>query len=1373
MIRLAIDTALVTGDIGCEQIRQMPTAADQRLTDLLWRSDRQPSAELLRELGVALGHRFLDGPVGDALAEELQQPGRHRLGIEVTDPAVADLPWETLVPPGRTMPLALDPAVDLYRTVRIGACSAAGVEGPLRILAAIGSPDASSLELLDYERELGRILDAVDPGHRSGVRVRILEWGSTAAIRAALAEEEFHILHVSCHAGPGALLLETGTGAEDRVDAARFLAEAFPPGRTVPLISLTGCSTARDGKSELPGLARSLLGHGAPAVLAMNGVVSDNYVIDLCAKLYERLAGQQESALLTVFSEVRRELERAPRPLPEWARPVLFLADPELRLTGRGNAAEHAVQPPEPAVIRDGAAHKPGDFIGRRSALRRLSRAEPRIVLHGIGGVGKTSLAAELAQRFRIAGGVVVAISGATTVDAILEQLRRELRFYCGKQEVAESDPLRQLVIVLAERSRDQRDRLAAIARSTVLIMLVLDDFEDNLDVEHQLSDPELAAFLLAWPERHRLVITSRHPFPLPGLDTYPLGPLSWQETRKLIWRLPGLDRLTPREQWQVWTQLGGHPRSLEYLDALLRDGVARFDEVTDRLRVALAGRGVRDGDLGEKLAETGALIAEDVLLPQLIAHLDTVPLARRLLLGASVYRLPVDRTGLAWQVASVSGDEQPPPAPDGLDDAIDKLLQLGLLAPSELGYLVHRWTAGTIARLAGREQLADRHRQAADYRGWRMGATSEQLDYIQQAIEARYHQLAAGSVEEAIRYTELACRELDVAGHWSWEERLRREVLAVAPPGSQQSAQLTADLGGLYMRRGEYEQAVAKYQEALTIFRRLGADGDIACALQQLGLIAESKGNRREAEGLFRESMSIKERIGDRWAMAITIHNLAGIAMDNGDDQLAEEQYLDALDISQELGDLEGIAASHHQIGILAFRAKDYVRAERCIQVALSNYNRLRDRINIGNGLVILARISLALFYYETAQVNLRAALEVFEDIGSNRHIAECYLQLGEIARDVGELDWAEICFARAQAIFSAVGEQVFLAMCSRGLGAVRTVLGRVADAVPCTVAAWFYESDHHVNQRNIEWLAIQRMELGAHAFSDVLLEFCDPARAAYVLEQTESFIELYNSYPSPTHLGSGYIKLGIASHGQRDYGTARMCFVRALPICEAAGYSEGVAKCHEDLGLVGLETRRLEEAETSYLAALEVYQRLDHDTNMAIVHHQLGRVCEDRKDYVEAERHFRASIAIKRRLGNLSGVSNSTFHLGRVTQSRGDLALAERYFRDCLAIDEGQEDWHGIAMDYAGLGSIRAEQGLAAEAISLTVEALSINQRIKSDNAIRNITVLREERAKLGDDEFTRILRHNLDQLWVSRVLELTTVLPSTRQDARIDRS
>ncbi len=228
--------------------------------------------------------------------------------------------------PGQDQPLVLQDRVELHRVVSVAAPTAVQVPGPLRILAVIASPEFGGGELLDYEAELARILDALDPTRRrDDAYVQVLNWGSAAAIREALTRERFHVVHLSCHAQPGTLLLETDTGHADPIDAQRFVRDVLVSDQGVPLVVLAGCSTAlthrmpaqdgsepdeeQTGERALPGLARDLLAHGVPAVVAMTAPVTDTYATSLCAGLYADLARRPEPVPLAALSVVRRRVE--------------------------------------------------------------------------------------------------------------------------------------------------------------------------------------------------------------------------------------------------------------------------------------------------------------------------------------------------------------------------------------------------------------------------------------------------------------------------------------------------------------------------------------------------------------------------------------------------------------------------------------------------------------------------------------------------------------------------------------------------------------------------------------------------------------------------------------------------------------------------------------------------------------------------------------------------------------------------------------------------------------------------------------------------------------------------------------------------------
>lgn len=281
---------------------------------------------VLDALGSALAAAFVPTAVAAALADAVTTAARLnsslQIALDVEEP-FADLPWETLRLP-QTGALALLPGVELFRRIATGGpAPAVAIPGPLRILVAIGSPEAQNArgELLDMEAELQRILDATEAPRRAGkALVHILEQGSVQAIHDALAARRYHVLHISCHAAPGTLILETANGEADNVTAQRLCTETIPAERMPPLVVLAGCSTARDASSpasgaaaapagtqadRLPGLARMLVTHGAPAVVAMQAPVSDRYATELMGCVYEALANWEEPDPLGAPSATR------------------------------------------------------------------------------------------------------------------------------------------------------------------------------------------------------------------------------------------------------------------------------------------------------------------------------------------------------------------------------------------------------------------------------------------------------------------------------------------------------------------------------------------------------------------------------------------------------------------------------------------------------------------------------------------------------------------------------------------------------------------------------------------------------------------------------------------------------------------------------------------------------------------------------------------------------------------------------------------------------------------------------------------------------------------------------------------------------------
>lgn len=273
---------------------------------------------------------------------------------------------------------------------------------------------------------------------------------------------------------------------------------------------------------------------------------------------------------------------------------------------------EIAPEPPPPALDPGVVVRRVGDFVGRRSEQRWMKRMLRHpdtggVLVHGIGGVGKSSLTASVLHELVAAGDgwLVASVAGETHPDAVLGAIGKRLWSAAMGAGVDEDHPLRRIGVALQQQKIPWEQRLGLLTQEVFprrRLVFLLDNFEDNLDGSweagraRELVNEDLGKLLAAWlaqPGQSRVLVTSRHPFSLPAdgheaLGRLHLGPLSVAEARKLVWRLPALDALPPDELQRAYEQVGGHPRALEYLDALLRDGKARFPDVERRLRKGL-----------------------------------------------------------------------------------------------------------------------------------------------------------------------------------------------------------------------------------------------------------------------------------------------------------------------------------------------------------------------------------------------------------------------------------------------------------------------------------------------------------------------------------------------------------------------------------------------------------------------------------------------------------------------------------------------------------------------------------------------------------------------------------------------------------------
>ncbi|MBN1845121.1 MAG: CHAT domain-containing protein [Sedimentisphaerales bacterium] len=507
-------------------------------------------------------------------------------GLRLADDARAleILPWETLYD-GREF-ISAGVKTGMVRTP-LGVPLTdppAAVPGPLKMLAVMSSPlDLQDHERLNIEQEQENLVHAVDtPSSRGKLEITFEDEAKLGVLENAL-EEVFHILHYSGHGLPpeigGGLLLEGENGNKQPTPAAEFIGVLEKSRSDLRLVFLSGCQTCRTlYSSSFADMARQLIQRRIPSVIAMQFSISDQAARIFAENFYTRITGDQP--ITKAVSAARRQLLASDHMSlrSESFTPVLFAS------SDQPLATEQTDRPPVSVPQIDKGMFLPlpqlqYGFYGRRREYRTireglLTKGQRAIVIHGIGGVGKTALISTTATRLRRHFNGVYAFdcsSGTLAPETILLELHRFLS-QNGVTALAE--------LVGHSIPPDQLANYIGQVLNQWPLLLIFDNFETLLTAQtgqrHRITDDQLREFLRILVQtvcnHSRFLFTCRYLFDLDAhrvgnIMELALGDLSRSESLYFMQKLPNLAGQSAANKVKIHETFGGHPYALVVLD--------------------------------------------------------------------------------------------------------------------------------------------------------------------------------------------------------------------------------------------------------------------------------------------------------------------------------------------------------------------------------------------------------------------------------------------------------------------------------------------------------------------------------------------------------------------------------------------------------------------------------------------------------------------------------------------------------------------------------------------------------------------------------------------------------------------------------------
>jgi tetratricopeptide (TPR) repeat protein len=204
--------------------------------------------------------------------------------------------------------------------------------------------------------------------------------------------------------------------------------------------------------------------------------------------------------------------------------------------------------------------------------------------------------------------------------------------------------------------------------------------------------------------------------------------------------------------------------------------------------------------------------------------------------------------------------------------------------------------------------------------------------------------------------------------------------------------------LGRLYASMGEKERASAYYEEVLQRARTADERMLEGAALNNLGWVYSAWGKKTLERTYYEQALTIFREVGDRRGEASTLNNLGRVAEDTGDYAQAQRYYQEALHIFQTQGDRHGCGWALNNLGRASyFLAGDHAFARQCLEEAL-RIRREVDRKGECRTLNNLGAVAASDGDYSRARAYEMEALAISAEIADQEGRGKIFRNLGQL---------------------------------------------------------------------------------------------------------------------------------------------------------------------------------------------------------------------------------------------------------------------------------------------------------------------------------------------------------------------------------------
>ncbi|ACC84966.1 CHAT domain-containing protein [Nostoc punctiforme] len=236
---------------------------------------------------------------------------------------------------------------------------------------------------------------------------------------------------------------------------------------------------------------------------------------------------------------------------------------------------------------------------------------------------------------------------------------------------------------------------------------------------------------------------------------------------------------------------------------------------------------------------------------------------------------------------------------------------------------------------------------------------------------------------DEALRLNRLGVQQFN-KGQFQEALKTFEQALAIVKQIGNTADEGTTlnNIGEIYRNLGEYAKALDFYQQALAIYKQIGDTAGEGTTLNNIGLVYDSQGEYAKALDFYQRVLAIVKQTGNTAVEGKILNNIGSVYVNQGEYAKALDFYQQSLAIYKQIGNTATEGTTLNNIGEVYRNQGEYAKALGFYQQALAIYKQIGGTVGKGTALNNIGFTYNSLARYADAEKTLFAAIEVWESL-------------------------------------------------------------------------------------------------------------------------------------------------------------------------------------------------------------------------------------------------------------------------------------------------------------------------------------------------------------------------------------------------------